>query len=42
MAFSIMGTNLDLNLQIEDSEYIKTSFPNFIKEINSLGGSLTE
>ena len=28
--------------KIQDSEYIKTSFPSFIKEINSLGGCLSE
>ena len=42
MAFAIMGTRLSINLNIKDSEYIKTSFPKFIKELNSLGGNLTE
>jgi 3-phosphoshikimate 1-carboxyvinyltransferase len=42
MAFAIMGTRLGINLNIKDSEYIKTSFPKFIKELNSLGGNLTE
>ena len=42
MAFAIMGTKLGVNLSIKDSEYIKTSFPKFINELNSLGGKLTE
>ena len=42
MAFAIMGTKLTLDLRIEDSEYIKTSFPEFNKVINSLGGNLNE
>ena len=42
MAFAIMGTKLGVNLSIKDSEYIKTSFPNFINVLNSLGGKLTE
>lgn len=42
MAFAIMGTKLDKELTILDSESINTSFPNFIKEINSLGGNLSE
>ena len=27
---------------INEAEYIKTSFPNFINEFNSLGGNLSE
>ena len=42
MAFAIMGTKLEMNLNIKDSEYIQTSFPDFIDVINSLGGNLTE
>jgi 3-phosphoshikimate 1-carboxyvinyltransferase len=42
MAFAIMGTKLGINLEIQNAEYIKTSFPNFTKEINSLGGCLSE
>ncbi len=42
MAFAIMGTKLGLNLNINDSEYIKTSFPDFVSVLNSLGGNLTE
>ena len=42
MAFAIMGTKLGVNLSIEDSEYIQTSFPEFINELNLLGGKLTE
>ena len=42
MAFAIMGTKLGVNLNIQDSEYIKTSFPGFSKEINSVGGNLSE
>ena len=29
-------------VKIKDSEFIKTSFPNFINLFNSLGGNLTE
>ncbi len=39
MAFSIMGTILG-PLKIEDSECIKTSFPNFKDELNKLGGNI--
>ena len=42
MAFAIMGTRLGVNLKIQDSEYISSSFPGFNKEINSVGGSLSE
>ena len=42
MAFAIMGTMLDTNLKILDSEYINTSFPGFSKEINSIGGNTSE
>ena len=42
MAFAIMGTKLDNKLKIQDSNFIKTSFPNFINEFNSLGGNLSE
>ena len=42
MAFAVMGTKLGLNLSIKNYEYIKTSFPNFITVLNSLGGNLTE
>ena len=42
MAFAIMGTKLGVNLNIKDSEYIRTSFPQFINTLNSLGGKLTE
>jgi len=42
MSFAIMGTKLGLDLEIEKHEYIKTSFPNFIKELNRVGGKLTE
>jgi len=41
MAFAIMGTKLGVNLKIQDSEYINTSFPGFSKEVNSLGGNLS-
>ena len=41
MAFAIMGTKLDVNLKIQDSEYINTSFPGFSKELNSVGGDLS-
>ena len=42
MAFAIMGTMLDINLKILNSEYINTSFPGFSKEINSIGGNISE
>lgn len=42
MAFAIMGTRLGISLRIQDSKYINTSFPEFNKEINSLGGCLFE
>ena len=42
MAFAIMGTKLGINLKIKDSKFIKTSFPEFNKVINSLGGNLNE
>jgi len=42
MAFAIMGTKLGVNLKIQDSEYINSSFPGFNKEINSVGGRLSE
>ena len=42
MAFAIMGTMLDINLKILNSEYINTSFPGFSKEINSIGGNTSE
>ena len=41
MAFAIMGTKFGVNLKIQDSEYINTSFPGFSKEVNSLGGNLS-
>ena len=39
MAFAIMGTKLG-PLKINDSDSIKTSFPNFKNEINNLGGKV--
>ncbi len=42
MAFSIMGTRLNENLKILESECISTSFPNFVKSFNSVGGQLIE
>ena len=39
MAFAIMGTKLG-PLKINDSDSIKTSFPNFKNEINNLGGKI--
>ena len=42
MSFAVMGTKLDLDLKILDSEYIKTSFPNFIELLNKSGGKLSE
>ena len=42
MAFAIMGTKIGKKLRIQDSKFIKTSFPNFVNEINSLGGHVFE
>ena len=42
MAFSVMGTRLNKNLKILESECISTSFPNFFKSFNSVGGQLIE
>ena len=39
MAFCIMGTRIG-PLRIEDSKSINTSFPNFINELNKLGGRI--
>ena len=42
MAFCVMGSLLNKNLEISESECIKTSFPNFVKSFNSIGGNLIE
>ena len=42
MAFSVMGTRLNESLQILESECINTSFPNFLRNFNSVGGKLIE
>jgi 3-phosphoshikimate 1-carboxyvinyltransferase len=42
MAFSVMGSKLNNNLIIEDSNSIDTSFPNFIEKYNKVGGNLVE
>ena len=39
MAFAVMGTKIG-PLKIKDSESINTSFPNFIYELNKLGGNI--
>tara|TARA_B100001057_G_C22787224_1_gene926095 strand:- start:93 stop:1391 length:1299 start_codon:yes stop_codon:yes gene_type:complete len=39
MAFAVMGTKIG-PLEIEDSESVNTSFPNFKNEINKVGGKL--
>ena len=39
MAFAIMGTKIG-PLKINDSDSISTSFPNFKKELNKLGGNI--
>ncbi len=41
MAFAVMGTKIG-PLNIKDSDSIKTSFPNFINEINNIGGNIIE
>ena len=38
MSFAVMGMKLGVDLYIDDSEFIKTSFPNFIPLMKSLGG----
>ena len=40
MSFAIMGSALGADLKIEDSDSIKTSFPNFIEIFNKSGGNL--
>ena len=42
MAFSVMGTRLNQNLEILESECINTSFPNFFNDFNKVGGQLIE
>jgi len=41
MAFAIMGSKIG-DLNIEDSDSIKTSFPNFVEEFNRAGGNIIE
>ncbi len=42
MSFAIMGMKLGVDLKINDSESIKTSFPDFLIALNSVGGNLSE
>ena len=42
MSFAIMGSLLNVNLKIMDSESINTSFPTFIEMYNKAGGELIE
>ena len=42
MSFAIMGSLLGYDLEILDSDCIKTSFPNFNKIFNKAGGNLIE
>ena len=42
MSFAIMGTKLDEEIIIQDSESINTSFPKFIKKFNLIGGKIIE
>ena len=42
MSFAIMGTRLGIELKIINSEFIKTSFPDFLVTLNSVGGNLSE
>ena len=42
MSFAIMGMKLGVDLYIANSEFIKTSFPNFLITFNSVGGNLIE
>jgi len=41
MSFAIMGMRLGVELKINDSEFIKTSFPNFLITLNRVGGNLS-
>ena len=41
MAFAVMGSKIG-NLNIQDSDSIKTSFPNFVDEFNKAGGNIIE
>ena len=40
MSFAVMGSAIQTDLKIEDSDSIKTSFPNFIDIFNKSGGNL--
>jgi len=42
MSFAIMGSAINTDLHIEDSESIKTSFPKFIEIYNKFGGNLKD
>ena len=42
MSFAVMGSKEDFNLNIENPECIKTSFPNFLNIFNDVGGNLFE
>jgi len=42
MSFVVMGMKLGIDLKIMNSEFIKTSFPNFVESLNFIGGNLTE
>ena len=41
MAFAVMGSEIG-NLNIQDPDSIKTSFPNFVDEFNKAGGNIIE
>jgi len=41
MSFAVMGSKIG-NLKIQDSDSIKTSFPNFVEEFNKAGGNIIE
>ena len=41
MAFAVMGSKIG-NLNIQDPDSIKTSFPNFVDEFNKAGGNIIE
>ena len=42
MSFAVMGSTLDTNLKILESDSIDTSFPSFIECFNKIGGKLIE
>ena len=42
MSFAVMGSKLNQEIIIKDSDCIKTSFPSFIESFNKIGGNIIE